>query len=212
MPADKNYQYALACMKAEDRRRRQWVRDDLYPESHAAHIWLYRGTNCSVVRCDWFKEELELLEAIQKESGIPLALMINSTRQKIDNFQGYTRFPKRPVYERDFEGIIKYVPAPGGITYAQQYIDGSFVYGYDTSHIGQTSVKYKDLSWHILQVEFMVDAITIAKRLERRYRLGNRRQKLLVAREFNRRLSLLGKPIDLLDNHGLAMHLLFGEL
>lgn len=134
---------------------------------------------------------------------------------KIGNLQGYARFPKRPLYERGYHGIATYIPAPGGITFAEPYADGSFVYGYDTGHYGQEGTQFKDVNWHVVQVEFMVDAIMIARRLERAYRDAKQvAKRAAVLDEFGRRLRLHSrgyKNIDT-DNFGVIMNLLSGQL
>lgn len=192
------------------------MRDDKYPEDQALLSWGYRGTMCSVVRNRLFDEEVSRMEALKDR----FPSMYNNFKDQVGNLNGYARFPKRPVRERGYNGIITYVPAPGGITYAQLYVDGSFVYGYDTAHHAQTSVKFKDASWHQIQIEFMVDAIMIARRLESSYRRArSRAARSIVLSEFERRLTLRakqvgrsGKAIDILDNFGIMLRLLSGEL
>lgn len=106
------------------------------------------------------------------------------------------------------------------MTYAQQYVDGTFVYGYDTAHIDMEAVKYKDGFWHRMQVEFMVDAIIIARRLEKRYRRAQTNtRKATVLDELNRRLYLRsvqvgrGKQgIEIMGNTGVMLKLLAGDL
>jgi hypothetical protein len=205
--------------------RRPSIRHDLYPEEMGVHIWTYRGTNCTIIRNrQWEKMVADLKGDESYEAGIldvkkpdslqkALARSIELFSAKIGNLQGYARFPRRPLYERGYKGIATYIPAPGGITFAEQYADGSFVYGYDTAHIDQEGVKFKDVSWHVVQVEFMVDAIMIARRLERAYRDAKQNSKRAkVLDEFDRRLRLRGKQIDVTGNFGVMLNLLSGQL
>jgi len=192
--------------------RRIKLRDDHYPESEAVHGWNYRGTECTIVKCVWFEERFEMLKARGIDQLVPF--MVKDLKAKFGNLQGYARFPKRPLHEKTFHGIVTYVPAPGGITFAHQYADGSFVYGYDTDHIEQHGLRYKEVNWHVAQVERMVDALIIAKRLERAYRLaGTQGAKITVLNEFVRRICFRSRQAyDITDNFGLMMSLLTGHV
>jgi len=210
------HEVALAYLERRGRERRE-PRDDDYPESDAVHHWQYRDTACTIVRCDWYEEELQKL----RESGLEkvLAYSIQTITAKLGNLQGYARFNRRPLYERSYHGIVTYVPAPGGITFAQQYtggiFSGTFVYGYDTAHILMDGVQYKDVSWHVLRVEYMVDCIKIARRLERQYRdAWKQDDRIRVIQEFARRCELIGhgKKYEITDNYGLMMNLLSGRI
>ncbi len=191
--------------------RRHSVRHDLFPEEQGVHIWVYRGTNCTVIRNGQWEEMVNDF----RKSGLAekLSDSMEWMSAKVGNLQGYARFPKRPLYERGYHGIVTYIPAPGGITLAEQYADGSFVYGYDTGHHGQEGLQYRDVCWHVVQVEFMVDAIIIARRLERAYRDAKKnKDRARVLEEFGRRLRLRGKQIDVQDSFGIMINLLSGQL
>lgn len=76
-----------------------------YPEDKAHVRWQFNGVACSIVR-----------------------------HPSIGHLCGYVRFPKRPVREQGDGGILNYVQVHGGITFADESLDGSMVYGFDCGH------------------------------------------------------------------------------
>lgn len=80
-------------------------------------------------------------------------------------YNGYIVFPKRPVQEKDRDGIIQYVPVHGGITYAHESID-CMVYGFDTAHFNSHPDTKKSLAWIKAWIMIMLDGIKIAADLE----------------------------------------------
>ncbi len=87
-------------------KRKTTVTRTEYPESKAIETWVFEGLVCSI------------------------------TRNGMGALCGYVRFPKRPVSELGYDGIIGGVRVHGGVTYAKQFADGSMVYGFDCSHSG----------------------------------------------------------------------------
>lgn len=62
----------------------------VYPEGSALAVWQHNELTCSIVR---------------HGSG---------------HLCGYVRFPKRLLRERDYDGIVTYVPVHGGVTYSRE--------------------------------------------------------------------------------------------
>jgi len=84
-------------------------------------------------------------------------------------YNGYVVFPKRPVKEREHEGIINYVPVHGGITYAEKDKLG-MVYGFDTCHYNSDDFPKNDMKWIKKQCEIMIKGILAASKVEKEYR------------------------------------------
>ena len=83
-------------------------------------------------------------------------------------FNGYVVFPKRPVRETDYLGILTYVPVHGGITYAEPYNEG-MVYGFDTAHCDSDKFPIADREWIRQQIEIMIAGILKAQEVEAKY-------------------------------------------
>ena len=85
-----------------------------------------------------------------------------------DALNGYVEFPKRPVREQGYEGLLTYVPVHGGITYANEDEDG-MIYGFDTLHHDSSSKPRSNKEWIKKQIEIMIKGILLAKKLEAKY-------------------------------------------
>lgn len=81
---------------------------------------------------------------------------------------GYIVFPKRPVRETGYEGILTYVPVHGGITYVQEDELG-MVYGFDTLHCDSAERPRTDKAWIKKQCKIMLEGILKAKKVEHNY-------------------------------------------
>ena len=66
-----------------------------------------------------------------KHDDLVFSIVQHST---LNHYCGYVRFPKKPVREMGYNGILTYVPVHGGITFADSGKDGSMVYGFDCGH------------------------------------------------------------------------------
>lgn len=126
-------------------------------------------------------------------------------------FNGYVRFPKLPVVAPGIHGILDYVPVHGGITYCQEWWDGSVTYGFDTAHAWSMEMPeiVNDVDWMMQETESMGRAIQIAARFEHYY---------LQADEDNERkarvLDRMGKflPVYPFDKMHIMLNLMRGEL
>ena len=83
-------------------------------------------------------------------------------------FNGYLVFPKRPVRERGYDGILTYVPVHGGITLAKP-LEGAMVYGFDTAHSDSDKYPISDKNWIKEQLQIMLKGILKAKEVEEKY-------------------------------------------
>jgi len=81
---------------------------------------------------------------------------------------GYISFAKRPVIEKEYHGIMTYVPVHGGITYAEE---GKFgmVYGFDTAHCDSEKFPRNDHEWIKKQIRKMLEGILVAQKVEKKY-------------------------------------------
>lgn len=89
-----------------------------------------------------------------------------------NNYNGYVVFSKRPVRERDYEGILTYVPVHGGITYAEANGRTGMVYGFDTAHADSNEYPTKDKKWIKKQLGIMIKGILKAAEVELNYLTG----------------------------------------
>ena len=134
------------------------------------------------------------------------------------HYCGYVRFPKRPVREEGYDGILTYVPVHGGITYAEQDKDGSMVYGFDCGHSGDWSeIHLGGHKWTLEEVERetekMAQAILLAAKYEKRYlRNISRKGKAKVTDEFHEELKKKhGISFKLQENFGAMLNVLAGD-
>lgn len=121
------------------------LRRNEYPESKAVKVWQKDGLTFSIVQ-----------------------------HPSMKHYCGYVRFPKGPVREKGYGGILTYVPVHGGITYAEESEDGSIVYGFDCAHNGDWSETFPyGHKWMLeeveKEVEKMATAIQVIAKYERRY-------------------------------------------
>lgn len=86
-----------------------------------------------------------------------------------DGYNGYIVFPKRPVKEKGYEGILSYVPVHGGITYANQDKLG-MVYGFDVCHFNSDEIPKTDPKWVKEQCKIMLMGILKASEVEKKYK------------------------------------------
>lgn len=85
-----------------------------------------------------------------------------------DALNGYIVFPKCPVRESDYNGILTYVPVHGGITFCHHYPEGT-MYGFDTLHHDSHEYPRTDKTWIKEQISIMLKAILVAARVEKNY-------------------------------------------
>lgn len=134
---------------------------------------------------------------------------------------GYVRFPKRPVKEAGYGGIMRYVPVHGGITYAEEDPDGSMVYGFDCNHATDQGLLIpgeKRIIWTedlaAAECEKMIVGIVVAAEFEEPYLKAptqNARAKVLdMYHEELRRL--FGHDFEVTDNLGAMISVLTGNL
>ena len=128
-------------------------------------------------------------------------------------FNGYVRYPTLPMVAPGIRrgGILTYVPVHGGITYFQEWWDGSVTYGFDTAHAVSDEMPeiISDVDWMMAETESMARGIQIAARFEPYYlKAGDSNAK--KARVIDRMGQFI--PIDPFGNFGVMINLLTGEL
>lgn len=125
-------------------------------------------------------------------------------------FNGYITYPKRPLKEDGYNGIATYIPVHGGLTYAKEEKDGSFTYGFDTSHCDSPKFPVTDVNWIKKQIQVIRDGIAICKKYEDKY--------LLAEGDNKKRAKICQKIYDIgKDNNdgmpfGININLLSGKL
>ncbi len=123
-------------------------------------------------------------------------------------FNGYITYPKRPLKEPRYNGIATYIPVHGGLTYAEENKDGSFTYGFDTSHYDSKEYPNKDIKWIKSQIEIIRKGIELCKKLENKYLLaeGNNKKRAIICQkvlEINKKME---------RSFGVNIKLICGEL
>jgi len=96
--------------------------------------------------------------------------------EQLGHHCGYCRLP-RLVAESGYDGLLRYVPVHGGITYAEQSKTGQMVYGFDCAHVGDEGKWWwRDRRVLLAEARKMNTAIWIATFFEPFYLLplGNR--------------------------------------
>lgn len=120
---------------------------------------------------------------------------------------GYIVFPKRPVKEKGYDGILTYVPVHGGITYAHEDELG-MVYGFDTLHHNSEKYPRTDKAWIKKQIAAMLVGITKAASVEKNYlRCKTNEGKLKYAQ-----MVWDTNSADKDLNFGTMINLIFGEM
>lgn len=123
-------------------------------------------------------------------------------------WNGYARFAKLPGCLPGYKGIYSYVPVHGGITYFQEWANGSVTYGFDTSHYNTDQFPVADQAWMKQQTEQMAHGICVAARFEPYYlRHDDEEKKRRVLLHMQRFLA-----VDLQDNFGALLRVIGGEL
>lgn len=123
-------------------------------------------------------------------------------------FNGYIVFPKRPVREQGYDGVLTYVPVHGGITYVGAYNSG-VVYGFDTAHYNSDKYPIEDFEWIKSQIKIMLLGILKAKEVEAKYlkALTNKTK----AKYVQMVIDVGGKGADW-QNVGVMINLLSGKV
>lgn len=131
------------------------------------------------------------------------------------HYCGYACFPKRPVIEQGYGGILTYVPVHGGITFAEETCDGHMVYGFDCMHADdELNELTRDEVWLTAETERMAIGIQYAAQYEKRYLLArDSTERAKILDEYHDKLAQTeGIEFDVRDNFGALLNLLCGQL
>lgn len=125
-------------------------------------------------------------------------------------FNGYCHFPVCPTVAPGRDGILSYVTVHGGMTFFQEWQDGSMTYGFDTAHFNSEELGplLDDLEWLMAECERMAYGIKVAARFEPYY-LKARTNKA-KARVLDRMTQFM--HLDVYDNTGVILKILGGDL
>lgn len=125
-------------------------------------------------------------------------------------YNGYVRFPKLPLVAPGYKGIVGYVPVHGGITFFQEWWDGSCTYGFDTGHIWSGNIPeiINNIDWLMAETESLGFGIKIAARFEPYYLNARTEQRKAII------LDRMGEfmPLNVGENFNVMMNLMSGEL
>jgi hypothetical protein len=140
-----------------------------------------------------------------KLNGLNCAITLGSG---YGGFNGYITYKKRPLKESGYYGIVTYIPVHGGITYTKQEEDGSFTYGFDTSHCDSMKYPIKDIEWIKGQIKVIYNSIKLCKKLEKEYLLneGNNEKRAEICQK------VLDVNKDMETSFGVNIKLLAGKL
>lgn len=132
----------------------------------------------------------------------------------IEQYNGYCRFKRKPVYERGYNGLLSYVPVHGGITYANHEL-GVSTYGFDTAHANdESNPLVRNLEWLEYQCVVMTESIRIAARFEPDYlKFKSSHAKVYVIDRFHKAINkAVGAKFDLTNNFGAMINAITGRL
>jgi len=152
---------------------------------------------------------------VWKKGKVKFALVKKDSLLPSEYYCGYCIFPKRFLREKGYRGIVTYVPVHGGITYAEEREDGSMVYGFDCAHAGdEDKPELKNIEWLKKECEIMAKALKIARKYEKDYLLAmNDEEKAKVINKFLAEVKeKTGRELDVRDNFGVMLNLIFGGL
>lgn len=196
---------------------REATYSDLWTKAHPTDASLDWGRGGDMVKRFVFKDGKAVPTAKTEEAMRQFPEGPHIEKGEIDGYKywivphrgtlnGYLAFPERPVVETGYDGIMRYVPVHGGITYAKHGIHG-MVYGFDTKHIDSEQLPINDKAWIKGQIEIMLKAILIAKDVEKEY---------LIATTNEQKAPLVQKVADACSaqqmNFGVNIALLSGKL
>lgn len=119
-----------------------------------------------------YPEEYEGVEASWNKDGAIFTILKTDSTYYPNHYCGYVRFPKRPVIETSYYGILAYVQVHGGITFAEEDKDNkSMAYGFDCAHPGDDapSSLTRNIDWLIKECYKMCTGISIAAGYEEEY-------------------------------------------
>ncbi|MFA7521059.1 hypothetical protein [Shewanella sp.] len=120
---------------------------------------------------------------------------------------GYILFPKRITAEKDYNGILTYVPVHGGITFCHEYEEG-ILYGFDTGHCDSNEYPIDDTKWIKEQIIVMTKGILKAAEVEKEYLASQEND---VRARYAQLVQDIGEP-EQRRNFGVNIKLLLGEL
>jgi len=98
-----------------------------------------------------------------------------------DALNGYVAFPKRkaPKIPRTANGIVRYIPVHGGVTWGRK--DGfACVWGFDTGHHNSLEVPRTDPDWIMKECLILLAGIRKAEELFPRYKRAGREERLEI--------------------------------
>jgi hypothetical protein len=144
------------------------------------------------------------------KDGLTFSVVQHSS---MGHYCGYVRFPLRPVIEQGGDGIVRFVPVHGGVTYTRQDENG-MVYGFDCGHVDDDKKpELKDIEWLFAECERMATALQSAAHVEQEYLLGKDNEaKAAVLDKWHAELAEQGIEFAVQDNFGAMIALLCGKL
>lgn len=170
--------------------------------------------------CDIFVTAMERVDLSALFNGrsadeiMTMGLGSPDTWPRRTQFNGYCRFPAKPVIERGYGGILTYVPVHGGITYCEHEL-GVSTYGFDTAHAGDDeNPLVRNVEWVEFQALLMARGIRVAALYEPAYlrsENANYRAELLDA--YHAKMEkLVGQPFNIHNNFRSMINLLCRSL
>ena len=138
----------------------------------------------------------------------------DSKLRRVEKFNGYCRFPSKPVVEAGYKGMLTYVPVHGGITFAM-HLAGVSTYGFDTNHYGdEDNPLVSNIEWVEHQAWIMATGIRVAARYEPAYLRTDapEARAQLLDRYHRDMMKRVGAQFSLHNNFGAMLKLLSGTL
>jgi len=182
---------------------------DRFPDKMACRTWEQDDKILYVVKNSLPEKEAGFILS----RGLPLSTSW---------YCGYVRFPKRPVKEPGYHGIMAYVQVHGGLTYAEEDLgDGSMVYGFDCNHAGDQGFLLPGEKRNVwtddlvaAECEKMIVGIVVAAEFEDPYlKAPTEEARAKVLDMYHDELRhLLGQEFEITDNFGAMINVITGHL
>jgi hypothetical protein len=129
---------------------------------------------------------------------------------------GYVRLNQQLFTEMGYDGLLTYVPCPGGITCKAMDSEGCHIYGYDTNHAWdhEKGEGYWTAERMTEETTLFARALVVAAKYEQAYLQadGDCDARAKIIDDYHKALAVDGVTFNLTENFGAMMNALFGRL
>lgn len=200
---------------------------DEYPDKDACKVWIEDGVAMYLVHRDIYEgmspDERAQARKMGEDFSKVLQEIIDGSRigdwWKGDDFlklmrpreqfyNGYVRFKEIPLINTKLQD---FVPVHRGISYAEGFADGSYVYGFDTNHVGDGSnPDISSTEWLMNECRKLAKGLIVAGRFESDFCNAEPHNRIHIVQKY---VDYMNEEFDMEDlGFGAMMRLLSGDL